>query len=187
MSSIRRPRRLPATAGGRGLFMGWLLPGNNRSHHGRRCSPVRPFNPRPLCNPVQRRHPTKYSREAGSFIRPATSDSVLLTMGIYSAVLGFFIPSGGGKWLLEAPYVMQAANELKVHLGWAVQVYNAAEALPNLINPFWMLPLLGVLGIRARDVVGFTFLQLLVHLPVVLFLLWLMARTLPYVPPVMPA
>jgi short-chain fatty acids transporter len=49
-----------------------------------------------------------------------------------------------------------------------------------------MLPLLGVLGIKARDVVGFTFLQLLVHLPVVLFLLWLLARTLTYVPPVIP-
>jgi short subunit fatty acids transporter len=55
-----------------------------------------------------------------------------------------------GKWLLEAPHVMQAANDLKVHLGWAVQVNNAAEALPKLINPFWMLPLLGVLGIKAR-------------------------------------
>ena len=51
---------------------------------------------------------------------------------------------------------MQAANDLKVHLGWAVQVYNTAEALPNLINPFWMLPLLGVLGLKARDIVGFT-------------------------------
>jgi hypothetical protein len=43
-------------------------------------------------------------------------------------------------------------------LGWAVQIYNAAEALPNLINPFWMLPLRG----RRARVVGFTFLQLLV-------------------------
>jgi short-chain fatty acids transporter len=120
------------------------------------------------------------------FVSFNTQDTFPLSMGMYSAVLGFFIPSGGGKWLLEAPYVMQAANDLKVHLGWAVQIYNAAEALPNLINPFWMLPLLGVLGIRARDVVGFTFLQLLVHLPVVLFLLWLLARTLPYVPPVIP-
>ena len=67
---------------------------------------------------------------------------------------------------------MQAANELKVHLGWAVQVYNSAEALPNLINPFFMLPLLGVLGIKARDIVGFTALQLVFHLPIVLFLLW---------------
>jgi short-chain fatty acids transporter len=73
---------------------------------------------------------------------------------------------GDGFWSLiaftmqmafvEAPYVMQAANDLKVHLGWAVQVYNAAEALPNLINPFWMLPLLGVLSLRARDDGGST-------------------------------
>ena len=97
-------------------------------------------------------------------------------MGIYSAVLGFFVPSGGGKWIIEAPYVMQAANELKVHLGWAVQVYNAAEALPNLINPFWMLPLLGILELKARDVIGFTIVQFIVHVPLVLFLLWA-ART----------
>jgi short-chain fatty acids transporter len=81
---------------------------------------------------------------------------------------------------------MQAAADLKVHLGWAVQVYNAAEALPNLINPFWMLPLLGVLGMRPRDIVGFTFLQFVVHVPVVLFLLWLLAGTLSYIPPVSP-
>lgn len=107
-------------------------------------------------------------------------------MGIYSAVLGFFVPSGGGKWIIEAPYVMQAANDLHLHLGWAVTVYNAAEALPNLINPFWMLPLLGVLGLRARDIVGFTFTQLIVHAPVVLIMLWLLAGTLTYHPPVMP-
>jgi short-chain fatty acids transporter len=67
-----------------------------------------------------------------------------------------------------------------------VQIYNAAEALPNLINPFWMLPLLGVLGLKARDIVGYTFLQFVVHVPVVLFLLWLFAFTLPYIPPVIP-
>jgi len=121
-----------------------------------------------------------------AFVSVSTQHLYPLLIGIYSAILGFFIPSGGGKWLLEAPYVMQAANDLKVHLGWAVQVYNAAEALPNLINPFWMLPLLGVLGLRARDLVGFTFLQLLVHLPVVLFLLWALAYTLEYHPPIVP-
>ena len=123
---------------------------------------------------------------AHAFVSISTQELFPLVIGVYSAVLGFFIPSGGGKWLLEAPYVMQAANDLKVHLGWAVQIYNAAEALPNLINPFWMLPLLGVLGLRARDIVGFTFLQLLVHLPLVLFLLWALAFTLQYHPPVIP-
>ncbi|MCI0598788.1 MAG: TIGR00366 family protein [Beijerinckiaceae bacterium] len=117
----------------------------------------------------------------------STKGSFAAIMGLYSAVLGFFIPSGGGKWIIEAPYVMQTAIDLKVHLGWAVQIYNSAEALPNLINPFFMLPLLGVLGIRARDIVGFTALQLLVHAPLVLFLLWVLAGTLTYAPPVFPA
>lgn len=125
-------------------------------------------------------------RLSNLFVHITTTDSFPLVMGAYSAVLGFFVPSGGGKWLVEAPYVMQAANDLHVHLGWAVQVYNAAEALPNLINPFWMLPLLGVLGLKARDVVGYTFMQLLVHVPLVLGLLWLLGLTLTYVPPVMP-
>ncbi|WP_303637119.1 short-chain fatty acid transporter [Stenotrophomonas tuberculopleuritidis] len=125
-------------------------------------------------------------RLSSLFVHVASTDSFALVMGVYSAVLGFFVPSGGGKWIIEAPYVMQAANELKAHLGWAVQVYNAAEALPNLINPFWMLPLLGVLGLKARDIVGFTFIQLLVHIPLVLGLLWLLGMTLAYVPPVMP-
>ena len=120
------------------------------------------------------------------FTEAATRDTFPVVMGIYSAALGFFVPSGGGKWIIEAPYVMQAANDLEVHLGWAVQVYNAAEALPNLINPFWMLPLLGILGLKARDVVGFTIVQLVVHVPLVLFLLWLFGLTLEYRPPQMP-
>ncbi|MBD8474888.1 short-chain fatty acid transporter [Pseudomonas sp. CFBP 8770] len=120
------------------------------------------------------------------FVQIASHDTYALLMGVYSAVLGFFIPSGGGKWIIEAPYVMQVANELQYHLGWAVQIYNAAEALPNLINPFYMLPLLGVLGLKARDLIGFSFVQLLVHAPLVLFLLWALGTTLAYVPPVAP-
>jgi short-chain fatty acids transporter len=73
--------------------------------------------------------------------------------------------------------------DLQVHLGWAVQVYNAAEALPNLINPFWMAPLVGLLGLKAREIVGFTFLQLVVHAPLVLFMLWYLAQTLTFAPP----
>lgn len=120
------------------------------------------------------------------FVAISTHDSFPSVMGIYSAILGFFVPSGGGKWIVEAPYVMQAAIDLQVHLGWAVTVYNAAEALPNLINPFWMLPLLGILRLQARDIVGYTFVQFIVHVPLVIFLLWLLAGTLHYLPPVMP-
>ncbi|MCL6522961.1 MAG: TIGR00366 family protein, partial [Firmicutes bacterium] len=117
------------------------------------------------------------------FVHVSSRGSYPVLVSLYSAILGLFVPSGGSKWVIEAPYVLQAARDLHVHLGWVVQIYNAAEALPNLVNPFWMLPLLGLLNVRARELVGYSVLQLLVHLPVVLFLMWLFARTLPYVPP----
>jgi short-chain fatty acids transporter len=123
---------------------------------------------------------------AGLFVQVSSQGLLPVTLGIYSAVLGFFLPSGGGKWIVEAPYAMQAANDLKVHLGWMVQVYNAAEALPNLINPFWMLPILGILGLKARDIIGFTCTQFLIHLPLVLFMVWILGMTLTYHPPIMP-
>ncbi|MFZ1110459.1 MAG: TIGR00366 family protein [Rhodomicrobium sp.] len=125
-------------------------------------------------------------RLAEAFVSLTNTNTFPAVMGVYSAFLGFLLPSGGGKWVIEAPYVMQAAKDLHVHLGWSVQIYNAAEALPNLINPFWMLPLVGILGVKARDIVGFTFLQLLVNCPLVLALLWYFAGTLQYVPPVFP-
>jgi short-chain fatty acids transporter len=123
---------------------------------------------------------------AGIFVQVSTQGLLPVTLGIYSAVLGFFLPSGGGKWIVEAPYAMQAANDLKVHLGWMVQVYNAAEALPNLINPFWMLPILGILGLKAREVIGFTCTQFIIHTPLVLVMVWLLGMTLTYHPPIMP-
>jgi short-chain fatty acids transporter len=110
-----------------------------------------------------------------------------IVIALYTVVLGVFVPSGGGKWLVEAPYVMQSATDVQMNLGWTVQIYNVAEALPNLINPFFMLPLLAVLGLRARDLVGFTFLQFIFHLPVVLVLVWLFGMTFDFVPPVVPA
>jgi short-chain fatty acids transporter len=120
---------------------------------------------------------------ANLFAHASTHNTYPLLVAMYSAVLGVFSPSGGGKWVIEAPYVLKAANLHQVHLGWVVQIYNASEALPNLVNPFWMLPLLGILKLKARDIVGYGVLQLIVHIPVVFFLCWLFARYIPYLPP----
>lgn len=123
---------------------------------------------------------------AHTFTDYMSRDFFAPAVAIYSAVLGMFIPSGGGKWLVEAPYIMQAANDVKMNLGWTVQIYNAAEALPNLINPFWMIPVLGIVSLRPRDIVGFTFLQFLINAPLVLAMCWFFGATLPYLPPAIP-
>lgn len=109
-----------------------------------------------------------------------------VVIALYSALLGLLVPSGGGKWLVEAPYVMQSATDVHMNLGWTVQIYNMAEALPNMINPFFMLPLLALLKIRARDLVGFTGVQFVFHLPIVLILCWALGTTFSFVAPVMP-
>lgn len=120
------------------------------------------------------------------FVRVSSHGTFPLLVAAYSAILGLFVPSGGSKWVIEAPYVLQAAKDLHVHLGWVVQIYNASEALPNLVNPFWMLPLIGILKIKARDLVGYGLLQLAVNTCLVFFLMWFFARTFVYIPPMVP-
>ena len=117
---------------------------------------------------------------ADAFVSVSTPASYPAVVAIYSAVLGVFVPSGGSKWVIEAPYVMSAAHELKVHLGWVVASYDLGEALANLVQPFWMLPILGMFGLRARDVMGYTFIVFLALTPVVILLVTLLGATLPY-------
>ena len=118
------------------------------------------------------------------FVNFSSPGTYPLLIAIYSGVLGMFVPSGGSKWIIEAPYILQAAKDLHVNLGWVVQIYNTSEALPNLINPFWMLPLLGILRVRARDLIGYGLLYFFANSVLVLFLMWFFARTFPYVAPV---
>jgi short-chain fatty acids transporter len=119
-------------------------------------------------------------RLAAAFVNISTPGSFPAVVAVYSAVLGVFVPSGGSKWVIEAPYVMAAAHELKVHLGWIVAAYDLGEALANLLQPFWMLPILGMFGLRARDVMGYTLVVFLVLTPLVIVLVTLLGWTLTY-------
>ncbi|HYB95078.1 MAG TPA: TIGR00366 family protein [Vicinamibacterales bacterium] len=119
-------------------------------------------------------------RLANAFVSISSRESFPAVVAIYSAVLGVFVPSGGSKWVIEAPYVMAAAHELKVHLGWVVAAYDLGEAIANLLQPFWMLPVLGMFGLRARDVMGYTFIVALALTPIVILLVTVLGATLPY-------
>ena len=54
------------------------------------------------------------------------------------------------------------------------------EALANLVQPFFMLPILGLFHLRARDVMGYTIVVFLALTPVVLVLVTLLGMTLSY-------
>jgi len=117
---------------------------------------------------------------AAVFVSASTATTFPALVALYSAVLGVFVPSGGSKWVIEAPYVMAAAHSLEVHVGWIVTSYDLGEAVANLIQPFWMLPILGLFKLGARDVMGYTLTVFLVLTPVVLVLLTLFGMTLSY-------
>src|SRR5438067_697239 len=117
---------------------------------------------------------------ADLFVRVSTRTTFPPLVALYSAVLGVFVPSGGSKWVIEAPYVMQAAHTHHVHLGWIVSAYDLGEALANLLQPFWMLPVLGLFKLAARDVMGYTMVVCLALTPVVLILVTLLGLTLSY-------
>jgi short-chain fatty acids transporter len=117
---------------------------------------------------------------ANVFVRASTPATFPALVATYSAVLGVFVPSGGSKWVIEAPYVMEAAHTVKVHLGWVVSAYDLGEALANLLQPFWMLPILGLFKLGARDVMGYTIVVFLALTPVVLILVTLLGMTLQY-------
>ena len=119
-------------------------------------------------------------RLANAFVSVSTPQSFPAVVALYSAMLGVFVPSGGSKWVIEAPYVMEAAHSLKVHLGWVVSAYDLGEALANLLQPFWMLPILGLFKLGARDVMGYTIVVFLALTPVVLILVTVLGMTLGY-------
>src|SRR5581483_11385786 len=124
---------------------------------------------------------TRLSQQlADLFVSVSSRSTFPPLVALYSAVLGVFVPSGGSKWVIEAPYVMAAAHTMRVHLGWVVAAYDLGEAVTNLVQPFWMLPMLGLFQLRARDVMGYTFVVFAVMLPTVLILVALLGATLPY-------
>jgi short-chain fatty acids transporter len=119
-------------------------------------------------------------RLAAAFVSVSTPATFPPIVAVYSAFLGVFVPSGGSKWVIEAPYLMEAAHSLKVHLGWVVNAYGLGEALANLVQPFFMLPILSLLRLSARDVMGYTLIVFLALTPLVLGLVLLLGETLPY-------
>ena len=73
----------------------------------------------------------------------------------YSAILNYFVPSGGSKWAIEGPYVLSAAAALGVPASDTVLAYAWGEMVTDIIQPFWAIPLLAVAGLSFRAIAGY--------------------------------
>lgn len=85
----------------------------------------------------------------------------------YSGILNYFVPSGGSKWAIEAPYVIAAGVKLGVPNSLTVLTYAWGDMMTDIIQPFWAIPLLGVAKLNFRDIMGYC---LIIFIPYVIII-----------------
>lgn len=73
-----------------------------------------------------------------------------------AGLVNLFVPSGGGQWAVQGEIVLEAAHHLGVDPATAVMAFSYGDAWTNMLQPFWALPLLGIMGLEAKDIVGYT-------------------------------
>ncbi|CAH9056735.1 Putative short-chain fatty acid transporter [Pseudoalteromonas haloplanktis] len=96
------------------------------------------------------------------FIAIADADSLPFYSFISAGLVNMFVPSGGGQWAVQAPIVIPAAQELGADIARVAMAVAWGDAWTNLIQPFWALPVLAIAGLKAKDIMGFCVVQLII-------------------------
>lgn len=99
---------------------------------------------------------------AGWFVNISSAHTLPFWSFISGGIVNFFVPSGGGQWAVQGPIMIEAGKQLGADLGRVTMGVAWGDAWTNMIQPFWLLPALGIAGLRARDVMGYCVMALLV-------------------------
>jgi short-chain fatty acids transporter len=83
---------------------------------------------------------------------------------VSSLTITLFIPSGGGHWAVQGPFVLPAAQALHASLAGTTMGVAMGESVANMIQPFFALPLLAIAGIPMRRMMGFMVITFVVAL-----------------------
>jgi len=104
-----------------------------------------------------------------------TLKTLPLAAFLLGGIVNFSIPSAGGEWAVIGPPLVEAvrelsgplgAAELNRHVGRVAMAVAYGESLTNLLQPFFLLTVLPVMGagvrIQARDIVGYFLVPFLI-------------------------
>lgn len=75
---------------------------------------------------------------------------------ISAGIVNVFVPSGGGQWGVQGPIILQTAAELGVSIPKCIMALSYGDQLTNMLQPFWALPLLGITGLKAKEILPYT-------------------------------
>jgi short-chain fatty acids transporter len=109
-----------------------------------------------------------------------TLETLPIAAYVLGGVVNFSIPSAGGEWAVIGPPLVEAvrelagpvgATELNRLVGRVAMAVAYGESLTNLLQPFYLLIILPIMGvgirIQARDVVGYFFVPFFVLFTVI--------------------
>lgn len=101
---------------------------------------------------------------AQAFVAFSSTHTLPFWSFISSNVISLFVPSGGGHWAVQGPFMVPAA--LKLHVDPAITAMGTAmgEQTANMIQPFWALPILAIAGLGIKDIMGYCVVAMVIGL-----------------------
>src|SRR5579872_6271923 len=99
-----------------------------------------------------------------AFISASTAHTLPFWTYLSSLVITLFIPSGGGHWAVQGPFVLPAAKALGASMAGTTMAVAMGESVANMIQPFFALPILAIAGIGMRRMMGFMVITFFVAL-----------------------
>ena len=110
---------------------------------------------------------------AKAFVAIATPGTLALWSYLSSLIITLLIPSAGGHWAVQGPFVLPAALSLHAPVARTAMGVAMAENVSNMLQPFWAVPVVAIAGIRIQRVMGYTAITFVVSLIIYAAALWL--------------
>tara|TARA_B100000902_G_scaffold201890_1_gene192413 strand:+ start:24641 stop:25984 length:1344 start_codon:yes stop_codon:yes gene_type:complete len=95
------------------------------------------------------------------FVDISNQNSLPIFTFISAGIVNVFVPSGGGQWAIQGPIIIDAATQLNVSIPKIVMALAYGDQLTNMLQPFWALPLLGITGLKAKEILPYTLILML--------------------------
>ena len=101
---------------------------------------------------------------AQRFVDFSTAHTLPFWTFISSNLISLFVPSGGGHWAVQGPFMVPAAVKLHVDPALTAMATAMGEQTANMIQPFWALPILAIARLGIKDIMGYCVIALLIGL-----------------------
>ena len=98
----------------------------------------------------------------GWFVAFSSAATLPFWSFISSIIISLFIPSGGGHWVVQGPFMAPAASELGADQSMTAMGVAYGEQVANMLQPFWALPILAIVGLGIRQVMGYEVLAFVI-------------------------